>query len=802
MFDRLRSILRALGAAPGLPATGSGGEAAPASGAGRGRAAPLGRLGTLQRALRAAPLIMEGKRLREAGRPREAARAFEAALERDPTRTNIKVQCGNMHKDCGELDAAFAFYDSALRDRPGDPDIHLQRGHALKLAGRRSEALSAYRTVLRLDPANRDAGWELIQAGEADAQEEGLRGQIVVHGLEATLSLVAEVGAMRRRLSDIAAQLPDIASLTAFPAQSYGLFRQIYDIPPPPPALPGAAPDFLIVADAAGLGAEALHRLVGSLLAQSSTRWRARLRNVDPDLAEAVARIARADGRIAVDGAEVGAAGEISATGEDAGCDAVLFVASGAALHRHCVAWFEAGLANTAADFLTCDEEWSLPGSREPFAFEARGGLDPDMLLHENSWGETIALRRAVLTRLGPELGGSSSAEFASALLLAAVRADAAVAHLPYPLVVFEGDREGREAARVAALAGHRRAVERHLERSGLAGRVTLSDKTTEGAGLGVTWLPKAEREAITVVVATRDNAADCEAFIDSLFGKAAVPALLFCRIVDNGTREPSERARLEALGRRAGVELLRDDGPFNWSHLNNVAAAGAETPILVFANDDMEMLSEGWDETLRGLLARGEVGAIGAKLLYPDATVQHAGILFGWKGSVIHDGLFEPADAPGPSGRWAKTRRVGAVTGAFLAVRRADFAALGGFEAVHLPVGYSDVDLCLRLRAEGLKVIFAPHLRLFHHESKSRGLDHLNAERHARSRAERAVVESRWGRSVFGLDPTVAPIWLDVTLPYRLIGLPSVHRALEFLDVTSCPDRAVRDARNLPGSL
>ncbi|NDW05609.1 glycosyltransferase [Jiella pacifica] len=742
---------------------------------------------------RAAPHVLRADKLRDAGDSVSAAHAYEAALRIDPGRTNLKVQCGNMYKDAGVLDAALRWYESALEDRPDDADIHLQVGHALKLAGRRSEALAAYRRVLALDPANRHASWELVQAGDVDEQLRGISAQTTGHGLETMLSMAAEIEAMRRKLAEIGAALPDISSLTAFPAKAYRHFRQIFDVPSPASLdLPSELPHLFVVADASGLDASALHRLLASIVGQSATRWRAVVLNVEPTLLVAVERLARTDDRLeAVPAAREGS-GRTAVLDlvREVETDAVVFLPPGAAMHRHCLAWLAAGFAGSQADVLTFDEEWVVPGEGEPSSFEARGGLDPEMLLQENSWGEAIAVRKATFDRL--DLDGDDAAPLPkpSALLLAAVRADASPGHVPYPLVAFEGDENARNIARRNALPDHRQAVERHLRLCGLRERVAVSGGT-DGEPLHLEWQAGLPREQITVIVPTRDNAEDCAGFVDSLFAKASRPEALRILIVDNATTARSDLGGLEALAGRKGVRILRDDGPFNWSHINNLAAATSDTPILVFANDDMRMLSSAWDEMLRGLLARDSVGAVGAKLLYPDETMQHAGVLFGWKGSVIHDGLFEARDAPGPSGRWSKTRRVGAVTGAFMALRRADFLELDGFDAIGLPIGYSDIDLCLRLRAAGRDILWSPDVTLLHYESKSRGLDHLDAERAARGGRERALVETRWGAEVFSRDPTISPIWIDATLPYRLISFPAPQRALEFIRLTSRARRA-----------
>jgi GT2 family glycosyltransferase len=221
---------------------------------------------------------------------------------------------------------------------------------------------------------------------------------------------------------------------------------------------------------------------------------------------------------------------------------------------------------------------------------------------------------------------------------------------------------------------------------------------------------------------------------------------------------------------------VLNIDEPFNWARLNNRAVAASDAPLLVFANDDMAMLSGGWDRHLRGLLDRPEIGAVGARLVYPDDTIQHAGILLGWEGADAHDGRYEALTDPGPGQRWHVSRAVSAVTGAFLALRREAFVAAGGLDEAALPVAYSDIDLCLKLRARGLKILWTPHITLRHFESKSRGFDHLDPEGAARYAAERRHMVERWGAAMQS-DPSLNPLWHQATLPFRLLSMPSEAR-------------------------
>ena len=194
----------------------------------------------------------------------------------------------------------------------------------------------------------------------------------------------------------------------------------------------------------------------------------------------------------------------------------------------------------------------------------------------------------------------------------------------------------------------------------------------------------------ITVIIPTRDDGTDVQRFVESLRATASVPEAVRLLVIDDGSRQVETCRILVELATLRVARVLTLGEPFNWSHLNNRAVDEVDTPLIVFANDDMVMLSEGWDDILRGLLDRPEIGA---GLLYPDETIQHAGVLFGWQGGTIHDGLYESRWEPGPAYRWHVTRAVAAVTGAFLATRRELFLTHGRFDEAGLPVNYGDID-------------------------------------------------------------------------------------------------------------
>ncbi|QJW98257.1 glycosyltransferase family 2 protein [Frigoriglobus tundricola] len=191
--------------------------------------------------------------------------------------------------------------------------------------------------------------------------------------------------------------------------------------------------------------------------------------------------------------------------------------------------------------------------------------------------------------------------------------------------------------------------------------------------------------------------------------------------LVDNGSEDPRTGRLLARAGERLDVRLVSRPGPFNFSLLCNAGAAAATGDHLVFLNNDTEVLSRQWLERLLGLAADPAVGAVGATLLFPDRTIQHAGLLPRSDGMWVHPYQGRPADDPGAGGELRTVRIVPAATAACLMVRRDRFEEAGGFDE-RMPVTHNDVDLCRRIRARGRVVVVTPRARLLHYEGLSRG--------------------------------------------------------------------------------
>ena len=228
--------------------------------------------------------------------------------------------------------------------------------------------------------------------------------------------------------------------------------------------------------------------------------------------------------------------------------------------------------------------------------------------------------------------------------------------------------------------------------------------------------------------------------------------------IVDNDSRDPRTLALFDRLAEDRRVRIMSFPGPFNYSAMNNAAVAQAAGEIIVFVNNDIDVIDGGWLREMVSLAVRPETGAVGAKLLYADGRMQHAGIVLGVGGHAVagHYGYLIGGQEVGHFGQYILTREVSAVTAACLAMRKDVFVAVGGLDAENLPVSYNDVDLCLRIREHGLRVVWTPFAELYHLESASRG-DGQAPDQLARASREREYMRTRWG-TVLDADPFYNP--------------------------------------------
>lgn len=250
----------------------------------------------------------------------------------------------------------------------------------------------------------------------------------------------------------------------------------------------------------------------------------------------------------------------------------------------------------------------------------------------------------------------------------------------------------------------------------------------------------------VTVIVPTRNRVDLLRTCIEGL-AQTDYPDFEVI-VVDNGSDDPATLDYLANLD-PARHRVLRDDGAFNFSRLNNRAARMATGEMLCLLNNDIEVLAPDWLAVMVRQALRPEVGAVGARLLYPDGRIQHAGVVMGICGGAAHAHRLLRPDEQGYFRRHALPQFVSAVTAACLVVRRESFEAVGGLDEAAFEVAFNDVDLCMRLNARGWQSLYEPRATLVHHESVSRGLDRdpVGAARLGR---ELAALQARWGTDDF----------------------------------------------------
>lgn len=252
---------------------------------------------------------------------------------------------------------------------------------------------------------------------------------------------------------------------------------------------------------------------------------------------------------------------------------------------------------------------------------------------------------------------------------------------------------------------------------------------------------PISAQRSASIIIPTRDRLDLLQPCVESLYRHAA-GADFELIVVDNGSAAADALAFLDRLSRESERRVVRRPGPFNFSALCNAGAREARNPFLLFLNNDVEALGPDWLGRMLEFAARASVGAVGAKLLYPDGRLQHGGVVLGLDGFAGHVQRGVGAEDPGYLGALAWPREVTAVTGACLAVEASKFFAVEGFNEAWLPVEYNDIDLCLRLSERGYVSVLEPRARLMHRESASRGANRWMDSRYA---SEHGYFRERW---------------------------------------------------------
>ena len=512
----------------------------------------------------------------------------------------------------------------------------------------------------------------------------------------------------------------------------------------------GERPVISIIMPLESPDAQLLDRTLRSVRAQVYPAWELFIETVEAssDVAAVLERHAAEDPRIALRRGEAcrTPAGARNAACEWASGDFVTVLGAADVLPPQALARIVyAAVTHPRAGLIYADEDRIDTGGRRHTPW-FKCDANRELLLAHDAISRPAIYPRGLVRDLGGWRDGFAGAEDydLSLRVFSAVGADRVI-HLPR-ILCHRGAADSSSAA--AAL----RAVADVLARQGEAAAVEPAPEAP-GCNRIRHQLP-AVPPLVSIIICTRDHERLLRVAVDSLTSRTTYPRYEIL-IVDNGSVHPGARAHLADLATRPGIRVIRDDSPFNYSRLNNRAAAAARGEVLCLLNDDVEVLTPEWLEEMVSFVVRPDVGAVGARLWYPDGTLQHGGVIVGICNGATHAHPRLERGDPGYFGRAVLQQELSAVTAACLVVRTEVFASVSGFDE-RIEVAFNDVDFCLRLRQAGYRNIWTPFAELVHHESASRGIDDTPAKR-ARSEREIGLLRKRWG-SILRRDPFYNP--------------------------------------------
>lgn len=404
------------------------------------------------------------------------------------------------------------------------------------------------------------------------------------------------------------------------------------------------------------------------------------------------------------------------------------------------------------ADMIYSDEDkLDMDGKRcEP---HFKPDWSPEMYLCHNYTCHFGVYRKSLIDEIGGFRKGYEGSQDYD-LVLRFIEKTENIYHIPKVLyhwrMIPGSAADSTDAKRYAYVAG-KQAVEDYVRRNGIDGVVE------DGLFLGsyrVRYRLRGTPE-VSIIIPFRDKASVLETCVDSILRKTTYPRYRIL-LVDNGSREEETIQYLKGLEPQPAIQVLKYDRPFNYSAINNYAASQTDSEYVLFLNNDTEVISKDWIEVMLEHAQREEVGGVGALLYYPDDTVQHAGVILGLGGIAGHSHSRVSRESFGYFGRMKVVHNLSAVTAACMMTRRSLFEEVGGFDE-SVTHAFNDVDLCLKIREKGYRIVYTPYAELYHHESLSRGYEDT-PEKQARFQREIDYIYARWKTVLEAGDPYYNP--------------------------------------------
>lgn len=382
--------------------------------------------------------------------------------------------------------------------------------------------------------------------------------------------------------------------------------------------------------------------------------------------------------------------------------------------------------------------------------------FNPVLMLAQNMVTHLCVYRASTLKELGGLAPGVDGAQdWDLAWRLVELKGTDDVVHIPHVLYHWRetlGSTARGSNEKQYATEAQLKVVEQHLARIGRPANVTPSP-LVEGM-LRVRHTLITPEPLVSIIVPTRDKQELLETCISSLFDKTAYRNFEVI-VVDNGSQQEKTQIYLKKILNERGVRTLRIDIPFNYSTLNNRGVADARGDFILMLNNDIEITDSDWLGEMMSWAQFPETGCVGAKLWYPNNTLQHGGVILGINGLAGHAHRGVSRFDTGYHGRASVHQNLTAVTGACMLVKKSIYEEVGGLDE-QFAVAYNDIDFCLRVVRAGYRNVWTPYAEMLHHESATRGADAIGSKR-VRLEKEIAIMKLRWPE-ILDSDPAYSP--------------------------------------------
>lgn len=371
---------------------------------------------------------------------------------------------------------------------------------------------------------------------------------------------------------------------------------------------------------------------------------------------------------------------------------------------------------------------------------------NPDLLLSQNYIGHPVLLSSHLIRKVGGFRSGFDGSQDHDLLLryTAAISAES-IHHLPWILYHWragDGSTAKKASNKSYTETASLRALNDLLMRQGIEAKAVVGK--LPNTYRVIYQLPK-QPPLVSLIIPTKDKLPLLKKCVDSILNKTDYTNYEIV-IVDNQSSNKDTLTYLnEVQKKHKNIRVISYERAFNYSAINNFAVTQCYGEIIGLINNDIEVITKDWLTEMVSHALRPNIGCVGAKLYYPNKTIQHAGVILGVGGVAGHSHKYFAHDAPGYFGRLQLTQNLSAVTAACLLVKKSIYLSVNGLDEVNLPVAFNDVDLCLRVKEAGYRNLFTPWAELYHHESISRGKEDT-LQKQKRAQAEIDYMKKRWG--------------------------------------------------------